>query len=602
MGRLVAQPASTATKTNPRDHAAAILARPAREPAVAMALLASFITRYPLQSAFLVSALLLAGLADGLSLSALLPLLQLAFDTPGDDSELAQFVRDTMAQFELSPSIGTLLIVMLIGVFIKNTLVFVSTQRIGYIAADVATELRMNLLRAVTATRWQYYVSQSTGELANAMATEALRASNAYVYAVRLFAVLVETLVYAVVAVLVSWQATLICFAASLVIVSVSQILVRISHRAGIQQTEWYRTLLGRLTDVLQSVKPFKAMGRDHIAEDALADDTHQLRRALKQEVLGNSALEAGQEPMYTSVVAAGMFVALVLFDLDLATVTFMVLILARLLKRIGKVQKIYQRMMVCESAYFAIEASTNRALLQAEVTDGCAPPVLERSIEFQGVSFAYGENVILDRVDFAIEAGTFTTMVGDSGAGKTTVADLIIGLIRPDAGRISIDGVDLETIDLRAWRRQIGYVPQENLLLHRSVLANVTLGDECLSDADAEQALRDSGAWTFVRQMPDGIHTIVGERGTRLSGGQRQRVMIARALAHHPRLLILDEATSALDQRTEQDICATLRSLAGPLTVVAVTHQRALADAADQVLRLTNCKVRPAGLRLQAT
>jgi ATP-binding cassette subfamily C protein len=153
-----------------------------------VALLASFVKRYPWQSVFLVSALLLAGLADGLSLSALLPLLQLAFDAPGDDSELAQFVRDTLTQFELSPSIGALLIVMLIGVFIKNALVFVSTQRIGYIAADVATELRMNLLRAVTATRWEYYVNQSTGELANSMATEALRASNAYVYAVRLFA------------------------------------------------------------------------------------------------------------------------------------------------------------------------------------------------------------------------------------------------------------------------------------------------------------------------------------------------------------------------------------------------------------------------------
>lgn len=566
-----------------------------------MALLAAFITRYPWQCTFLVVALLLAGLADGLSLSALLPLLQLAFDTGSQDSELARFVLDSLARVNLYPSIGLLLIVILAGVFVKNALLFISTQRIGYIAADVATELRMNLLSAVTATRWEYYIHQSTGALANSMATEALRASNAYVYAVRLFALLVETVVYTVVAVVVSWQATLICFAASALIVSVSHVLVRMSQRAGTEQTEWYRTLLTRLTDVLQSVKPFKAMGRNHIAEDVLKDDTQHLRRALKREVLGTAALEAGQEPMYTSVVAAGIFVALVLFQVEMATVTFMVLILARLLKQVGKLQKTYQRMMVCESAYFAMEASIDQARREAEVATGRRPPTLDEGIAFRNVSFAYGAQVVLERVTFAIPARAFTTLMGESGAGKTTVADLIMGLIRPDDGVIEIDRVPLDDLDLNAWRHQIGYVPQDNLLLHRSVLGNVTLGDDRLTEADAERALRASGAWPFVEQMPDGIHSIVGERGARLSGGQRQRVMIARALAHRPGLLILDEATAALDERTERGICATLRELVDPLTIVAVTHQTALAEAADHVLQLTDRGIRPDGVRLLA-
>jgi ATP-binding cassette subfamily C protein len=132
-----------------------------------------------------------------------------------------------------------------------------------------------------------------------------------------------------------------------------------------------------------------------------------------------------------------------------------------------------------------------------------------------------------------------------------------------------------------------IGYVPQENLLLHDTVAANVTLGYAELGAADVEYALRAAGAWDFVSGLPEGIHTVVGERGTRFSGGQRQRIMIARALAHRPKLLILDEATASLDPATEAALCETLAALRGEITVLAISHQRALVDAADRVYRV---------------
>lgn len=146
-----------------------------------------------------------------------------------------------------------------------------------------------------------------------------------------------------------------------------------------------------------------------------------------------------------------------------------------------------------------------------------------------------------------------------------------------------------MREVDLRLWRNMIGYVPQDTILLHDSILHNVTLGDPKLSINDAEQALRAADAWEFVSGLPEGLSTMVGERGGKLSGGQRQRIVIARALVNRPRLLILDEATSALDRESEDAICETLGGLKGQLTILAISHNRAMVQAADYVYRMTD-------------
>ena len=212
-----------------------------------------------------------------------------------------------------------------------------------------------------------------------------------------------------------------------------------------------------------------------------------------------------------------------------------------------------------------------------------------ERSIKLDNVTFTYDQHPVLENASLEIPVGSLTTLIGPSGSGKTTVVDLIIGLLKPQSGNVLLDDTPLPSLDLKAWRRMIGYVPQETLLLHDSILHNVTLGDPELSEDDAVQALKSAGAWEFVERMPAGIHSTVGERGTKISGGQRQRIMIARALVHKPALLILDEATSALDPENEAAIGETMRMLRGDLTILAISHQTALVKAADCVYRLGN-------------
>jgi ATP-binding cassette subfamily C protein len=232
-------------------------------------------------------------------------------------------------------------------------------------------------------------------------------------------------------------------------------------------------------------------------------------------------------------------------------------------------------------------------AQAQAEAVGGQAPPGFEHQIELEDVSFGYSEEEpVIDGVTLTIAKGRITCLVGESGSGKSTLADLVIGLIRPRSGRIMVDGTPLTDIGLAAWRSTIGYVPQDNLLLHDTVLANIALGDETITEVEAAQALRAAGAAEFVEAMAEGMHTVVGERGARLSGGQRQRIMIARALAHRPSLLVLDEATSALDAASESAICETLSALKNHLTILAVTHQSALRRIGDVVYYVENGSV----------
>ena len=334
-------------------------------------------------------------------------------------------------------------------------------------------------------------------------------------------------------------------------------------------------------------MKSFKSMGREYLADEVLAEDTEQLRKALKREELGVAAMESALEPMYGIVIALGLWVSVMVFDVEMTTITFLVIVLANLLKQVGKLQKQYQRLQTYESAYWAMEDNIDVAISEAEPKGGRDETGLAEEIRLEKVDFAYADVPVLQGVSLKIPARTLTCLVGESGSGKSTITDLVMGLIRPDAGRVFVDGVDLTTLDLARWRHQIGYVPQENLLLHASVRLNLTLGDPGVDDEMAERALRAADAWDFVSALADGLETTVGERGTLLSGGQRQRILIARALLWRPRLLILDEATSSLDPESDRAIAATLKALSRELTVLVVAHQSALTEAADHVYRL---------------
>lgn len=571
-----------------------------------MRLLLAFARMYPRDSGLMLAALLFAGIAEGFGFSALLPLLstvQMPGMAPmggisGKGAALSRYVTGIVEALGLKPTIGVLLCLMVGCIILKSGFMLLANKRVGFTVAHVATDQRLELLRALLAARWEYYLSQPVGGLTNAFATEAMRTSQAYLCGARMATLCMHVVIYATVALLVSWRTTLGSMVAGVILLFGLSRLVRMARRAGKRQTKLLHSLLSRLADSLQSIKPLKAMGRENLADAVLAAETYQLNRALQKQVLSKEALRSLQEPMLVIFLAIGLYVALVHWGLPLATVTVLAFLLARLLTQLNKVQEEYQKMMEFESAYWSLRKKIVSARQEQEPALGMRKPSLANGIRFDDVSFRYAEPWVLTHTSLEFPAGLFTAITGPSGSGKTTVVDLIMGLVRPQQGEIWIDRLPLAEIDLRTWRHMVGYVPQETLLLHDTVLRNVSLGDSAISLEDVERALRMAGAWEFVERLPQGLQTVVGERGGKLSGGQRQRISIARALVQKPALLILDEATSGLDPESAEGIALTLSALRGMVTIIAICHQSALVHAADRICCVSGGKVTmvPAG------
>ncbi|GAB4006434.1 hypothetical protein GCM10029992_57070 [Glycomyces albus] len=214
--------------------------------------------------------------------------------------------------------------------------------------------------------------------------------------------------------------------------------------------------------------------------------------------------------------------------------------------------------------------------------------------ITIERVSHRYheSETEAVREVSLDIEPGTTVAFVGPSGSGKSTLLNLVLGFSRPTSGRILLDGVDMQRLDLRTARRFISVVPQESVLFEGTVRENVAYG---MGDAGEERivpALRDANAWQFVRELPDGLDTVVGERGARLSGGQRQRLAIARALVRDPRILLLDEATSALDPEAEELVKEALGRLMRGRTTLVVAHRLSTIRRADRIVVLDQGRI----------
>ena len=558
----------------------------------------SFFRAYPARTALMVSLLILSGIAEGVGLVTLFPLVELALGSGGGaTSVVTEAVQAAIGAVGLEPRLELLLALIVLAMTAKSAFLWLAFMQVGYTVAQVETDQRLGLIRRLLAVEWSYFARQPTGHFANAISAETSRTSQAYRSACAALAGLIQAGIYLLLVVAIAWQVVVVALVLAPLMFFVLRGFMKMSRTAGREQTRILRGLVGRVTELIPGIKTVKAMGRERQILPFLEAETNEFNLARRRAVQAVESLRALREPMIIMVLAAGLYGAIQSATVPPATVLVAAVIFYRVMTTLSQVQSTYQDLTVNESAYWSVFEKMREAEKHAEPDDDGSDTVrLHDRILFRDVSFAYGDKPVLRNVTLEIPARSLVAIMGGSGEGKTTLVDLLVGLLKPASGEVLIDDTPLEGHRRTTWRRSIGYVPQEVLLFNDSVLRNVTLGAEGLSREDVEWALEAAGAIDFVRALPDGLDQVVGERGTELSGGQRQRISMARAIVTHPDLLILDEATTALDPETERSVCDALRRLAATITIVAISHQPAIKAVADQILEVSGGEVSEVG------
>lgn len=537
-------------------------------------------------------AMLLGVAAENLSIASLWPIIGVASGAGITPSPATGVVTRLLDAVGLSPTLGALLLFLCVTITLKFSLSSAGLIYVGREVARMSTHLRLRLIEAIVRARWSHIVSTPAGRLSAALSDEAERAQAAYRASGNFAARLTETVTYLIGCLWISWEFSVAAIVAAAILWIAAARFVAMARRAGRAKWRSVHLLSGAVNDLLTSIKSLRAMNRQAYLGRFASAQVDALKRAAQREFYSEAAVRALQDPLLGTMVLAGLYLGHQYLNLGLVELIGVVWLLSRISAGVSTMRGAMQRVAIDGVAFWSIIRLTDDMTAQAEALHGGKQAHLVRQCEFRNVSFGYGEKPIVQSANFALPVGEVATLIGPSGAGKTTIADLLVGLHEPDDGQVLIDGLPLSDADLAHWRSKLGYIPQENILFNDTVLENITLGDPTITEEQAIESLRLAGAWGFVSALPRGLHEAIGVRGNLLSGGQKQRLSIARALIHNPELLILDEATSALDQETAREICDAVRGLRGNRTILAITHQSIWMDAADRVLRMHQGRV----------
>lgn len=535
--------------------------------------------------AFLTLLVVLAGATDGVGLALLVPLLNAlgAAETGGTGGWLDLLPRS------LPVVLSLFLVVVMLRALIARAQQIVGAE----LSFDFAVALRVRAYGAIARASWSWLRSRRAADFHALFSTEIERVEHATHLLLEVPARLSILAAHFAVAFAIAPGFTALALAFGAALGWLMRHRLTESRRLGEFASAANLRVSREITEFLQALKLTKAYGAEtqHVATFEAA------ARSAEGADLAAARLQANTRLLLDCIVAVALagflWLAASWARLPLADLLVLILVFQRLLPMLQSVQELAQQFVHAAPAYRAVADAVEACEAAADSAPEPAEPAIafEREIRMEDVRFGYGGGHpdVLRGVDLSLPAGSLTVMSGVSGAGKSTILDLLGGLLTPQSGRILVDGRELTPDIAPAWRRSVGTMSQEAFLFHASIRENLAWSKPDASDEAMLETLRLAGLTDLIAALPQGLDTVVGDRGASLSGGERQRLALARLLLRAPRLILLDEPASALDAGNEERILETIAGLKGRTTILLVTHRPDTVAAADHHVTLVD-------------
>ena len=488
-------------------------------------------------------------------------------------------------------ALATLALVILFSYLIKSIAYYGNKLFTGYVQAKVVQDLRIRLYQHFLSQPLSFFQTRRSGDLISLAMNDVLKVNHAL--ATTFHPLVIEPLyivAYLSILFIINWQLTLI----SILIIPITTLFIAVISKSIRRKVVRVQAQLGeitsRFTELISGIRIIKAFVNEDNENKRFGNEAQKLFRLMFRQI----SLQSLSLPV-TEMLGVSMAVVLLWIGgiqvLEHGTISssdflrFIVILFAlyQPIRNLAKVNISIQAGVAAGGRVFNV-LDIEPAI--RDERDSQDLSVFEKEIRFESVTFAYdnSEMQAIKNLNTVIQKGEVVALVGPSGAGKTTVVDLIPRFHDINAGSISIDGRDIRVLTRASIRRQIGIVSQETILFNDTVYNNIAYGMQSTAN-DVEGAAKKANAHEFILNLEDGYETILGEHGARLSGGQKQRIAIARALLKDPSILILDEATSALDTESEKAVQSAIETLMKGRTVIVIAHRLSTILSADKIL-----------------
>ncbi|KAB7708160.1 ATP-binding cassette domain-containing protein [Bacillus aerolatus] len=539
--------------------------------------------------------MILISFLDGIGLILLIPVISYSgivnFET-GNSAATKAF--EFLQQIPITLGLSFILVMFLIVNIVQNLIHRHVTIQNVKIQHGFARHLRLEIYKDLLHANWSFYVKRRKSDLINTITAELARVSAGTNTFLQLITAIIFTFIQIGIAFLLSPAITTFVLLSGFILTIFSRGFIKRSRLLGGRTSEIAQNFLAGITDNFNGMKDIKS----NTLEQSRMNWFQSISQRMYDEQMEYITLKTASQFYYkiasAVLISIFIFLSVNLFNAQAAQLMLIIIIFTRLWPRVTGIQANLEQIAAVTPALKAVIKLKDESQMAKELDDlnsqKIKPIHIKEGVECNNVFFRYNQSesvYALNGINVFFPSNRMSAVVGKSGAGKSTLIDLLMGLNQPEKGDILLDGIPLSKENLLALRRSISYVPQDPFLFNTTIRENLLLIQSDATEEQIWEALRFAAADDFVKKLPQGLDTLIGDRGIRLSGGERQRLVLARAILRKPSILVLDEATSALDTENETKIQEALERLKGKMTIVVIAHRLSTIRNADQVVVL---------------